>query len=143
VEETEGVKDIKSSGQGWPDSSPATWLIQCANSFNAPTHSRRDMTQPIAFGVSFLHSQISIDHLVLDVSFTTFRWKETKDFEIGDWDYMILQMQQVVFIQIHHSIREIWNWGLASERVQSLLLNEVYVWISYMIFIHMHHSKKW
>jgi len=29
--------------------------------------------QPIAFGVSFLHSQISIDDLVLHVSFTTFR----------------------------------------------------------------------
>ena len=39
--------------------------------------------QPIALGVSFLHSQISIDDLVLQVSFTTFRWKESK--EIWDW----------------------------------------------------------
>ena len=38
----------------------------------------------IAFGVSFLHSQFSIDDLVLQVSFTTFRWKDTKEIEIGD-----------------------------------------------------------
>jgi len=49
--------------------------------------------QPIAFGVSFLHSQISIDGVILWVSFTTFRWKETKEIEIGDLDEMTLQMQ--------------------------------------------------
>ena len=38
--------------------------------------------QPIAFGVSFLHSQISIDDLVLQVSITTFRGKETKEITI-------------------------------------------------------------
>jgi len=42
--------------------------------------------QPIAFGVSFLHSQISIDDLLLYVTFTTIRWKETKEIKIGDWD---------------------------------------------------------
>jgi len=40
--------------------------------------------QTIAFEVSFLQSQISIDVLVLEVSFATFRWKETKVIEIGD-----------------------------------------------------------
>ena len=46
----------------------------------------RYMKQPIwrsllPFGVSFLYSQISINDLVLWVSFTTFRWKETKEFK--------------------------------------------------------------
>jgi len=48
-------------------------------------NSMRIHLQPIAFGVSFLHSQISIDDPVLQISFTTFRWKETKEIEIGDW----------------------------------------------------------
>jgi len=48
--------------------------------------------QPIAFGVSLLHSQISIDNLVLYISFTTFLWKETMEIEIGYWDYMTIQM---------------------------------------------------
>jgi len=39
---------------------------------------------PIAFGVSFLQSQISIDDPVLQVSFTMFCWKETKEIVIGD-----------------------------------------------------------
>jgi len=34
--------------------------------------------QPIASGVSFLQSRISIDNLVLWVSIPTFRWKETQ-----------------------------------------------------------------
>ena len=37
-------------------------------------------------GMSILHSQISIDDLVLEVLFATFRWKETKEIEIGDWN---------------------------------------------------------
>ena len=49
--------------------------------------------QPIAFGVSLLQSRISIDNLVLYVSFATFRWKETKEIEIGDWDLTTLHMQ--------------------------------------------------
>jgi len=35
------------------------------------------MVQLIAFGESFLQSQVSTNHLVLFVSFATFRWKET------------------------------------------------------------------
>jgi len=49
--------------------------------------------QPIAFGVSLLQSRISIDNLVLYVSFAAFRWQETKEIEIEDWDLMTLQMQ--------------------------------------------------
>ena len=45
---------------------------------------------PMAFGVSFLHSQISIHDLVLQVSFTTFRWKETEEIEMGDWDWVVI-----------------------------------------------------
>jgi len=41
---------------------------------------------PISFGVSFFQSRISINHLVLWVSFATFRWKETNEIEFGDWD---------------------------------------------------------
>jgi len=52
--------------------------------------------QPIALGVSFFRSQITIDALVLYVSFTTFRWKETKEIEIGD--YVTLQMQEAVHV---------------------------------------------
>jgi len=37
-------------------------------------------------GVSCLHSRISIDNRVLYVSFTMFRWKETEEIEIGDWN---------------------------------------------------------
>ena len=40
--------------------------------------------QHVAFGVSCLQSQISIDDLVLYVSFTTFRWNEI-EIEIWDW----------------------------------------------------------
>jgi len=42
------------------------------------------MRQHIAFGVSFLQSQISIDDLVLLVSFAAFRWRETNEIQIGD-----------------------------------------------------------
>ena len=55
------------------------------------THS--SLVQPIAFGVSFLESQLSIDDLVLSVSFTTLRWTETNEIEIGDWVEVTLQMQ--------------------------------------------------
>jgi len=51
---------------------------------------------PIVFGVSFLQSQISIDNLVLYVSFVTFRWKETTEIEIGDWEQTTLQSQLTV-----------------------------------------------
>ena len=34
--------------------------------------------QPVAFGVSFLQSQISINDLYLQVSFATFRWKDNE-----------------------------------------------------------------
>jgi len=44
--------------------------------------------QPIAFGVSFLESRFLIDNLKLYVSCTTFRWKETKEIEVRDWDEM-------------------------------------------------------
>ena len=53
--------------------------------FKKPTN-RSNPIQPIACGVSFLHSQISIDNLVLQVSFTGFRRKETWEIEIGDCD---------------------------------------------------------
>jgi len=56
----------------------------------------------IAFGVSFLHSQISIDDPVLQVFFSSFRQNETKEIEIGDWDSMTLQMQQAIMrVRIH------------------------------------------
>ena len=41
-------------------------------------------------------SPFSINHLVFEVSFTTFRWKETKEIEIEDWDEMTLPMQLAV-----------------------------------------------
>jgi len=40
------------------------------------------MVQPVAFRGSFLQSQISIDDLLLQVSFATFRWKETNGIEL-------------------------------------------------------------
>jgi len=40
--------------------------------------------QPIAFGVSFLQPQISIDNPVLLVFFITSRWKESNQIETGD-----------------------------------------------------------
>ena len=43
--------------------------------------------------MSFLHSHISIDVLVVDVFFVTFRWKETTEIENGESDCMTLQMQ--------------------------------------------------
>ena len=42
--------------------------------------------QPIAFGESFLQSQVSINDLVLYVSFAMFRCKETNSIEIGGFD---------------------------------------------------------
>ena len=42
--------------------------------------------QPIAFEVSFLQSQNSIDCLILYSSFATFCWKETNLIEIVEWD---------------------------------------------------------
>ena len=42
------------------------------------------MSQPIAFGMSFLHSQILIVDLDLQVVFASFRWKETLLSEIED-----------------------------------------------------------
>ena len=53
----------------------------------------RVQVQAIAFGVSFLLSQIPVHHLVLWVSSVTFRRKETDEIEIGDSDYMTLQIQ--------------------------------------------------
>ena len=49
--------------------------------------------QPIACEVSFLQFQSSIDYLVLYVFFATFRWQETNQIEIGEWDRKTLQMQ--------------------------------------------------
>jgi len=49
-------------------------------------HKWMSHVQPIAFEVSFLQSQISIKTLVLQVSFDTFRWKETNEIKIGDED---------------------------------------------------------
>jgi len=57
--------------------------------------SLRRPVQHIAFGMSFLRSQISIDDLVLQVSFATFRWKKT-NVEMGDWGWMTLRMQLAV-----------------------------------------------
>jgi len=45
--------------------------------------------QRIAFGVSFLQSRISIDNLVLWVSFATFRCKEANEIEIADSDWRL------------------------------------------------------
>ena len=59
-----------------------------------------EYVQLIAIGVSFLHSQFSIEDVVLYVSFTTFRWKETKEIGIGDWDSMTLQMQLSVHTRV-------------------------------------------
>ena len=71
------------------------WYDRC-------THLYQSIVQPVAFGVSFLHSEIAIDDLVLWVSFTTFRSNETKEIEIGDWDWMTLQVQQAV--SVRHSL---------------------------------------
>jgi len=40
--------------------------------------------RPVAFGVPFLHSQIPINDQVVYVFFTTVRWKEAKEIEIGN-----------------------------------------------------------
>jgi len=56
--------------------------------------------QPIAFGVSFLHSQISIDDLVLQVSFCTFRWKEIKEIEKGLLDVFVFSSNQTRFLSV-------------------------------------------
>jgi len=71
--------------------------LQCRHEFETH-HSARGLdavVQPIAFGVSFFkeflqrsHSQISIDNLVLWVSYATFRRKQSNEIEIGDWDWM-------------------------------------------------------
>jgi len=78
----------------------STWIYIIIYGFCLP-HMWRDSTrsyaiyhvQPIAFGVSFLQSHLSIEDVVLKVSFATFRWKETKEIEIGDWVEVTLQMQ--------------------------------------------------
>jgi len=50
----------------------------------------------IAFGVFFMHSQISIVVLVLWVSFDTFHWKEIHKIEIGVWVWITLQKPRAV-----------------------------------------------
>ena len=57
-------------------------MFECSTYFKYV--GRHMLVQHIAFGMSFFHSQISIDDLVLLVSFTTFRSKEIKEIEIGD-----------------------------------------------------------
>ena len=47
-------------------------------------HVRVKIVQPIAFRVSFLQSQISIDDLVLYVSFATVIGNESNAIELGD-----------------------------------------------------------
>jgi len=42
--------------------------------------------------------QISIHTLLLHVFLTTFRWKETPEIEIGDWDWTTLQMQKNLLV---------------------------------------------
>ena len=54
------------------------------------------MRSHMCIQMSFLHSHILIDDKVLQVSFTTFRWKETKEIEIWDCDSTTLQMQYAV-----------------------------------------------
>jgi len=44
-----------------------------------------DLEQTIAFGVSSILSQISIDDQILEVSVATFRCKVTIEIEMGDW----------------------------------------------------------
>ena len=56
--------------------------------------------QPIAFGVSFLHSQISVDDLILQVSFTTFRWKEIKEIEKGLLDVYVFSFNYTRFLSV-------------------------------------------
>ena len=50
-------------------------------------HPLAHQVQPVAFGVFFLQFQISLDHLVLQVLFSTFHGKEANEVDIGDWDF--------------------------------------------------------
>ena len=58
------------------------------------------MSQSIAFGESFLQSRVSINSLVLYVSFATFRLNETNWIEIGGFDGMALHTQWAVHAHI-------------------------------------------
>jgi len=73
------------------------WMSHVTNMFESchtcgwvMSHIWMSHLQPIAYGVSFLRSPISIEDLVLWVSFATFRWKETNKIEIRDWDHVVL-----------------------------------------------------
>jgi len=48
--------------------------------------------------------------LVLYVSFATFRWTETKEIEIGELDWITLQMRQAVLVlYVWHDLRVAWS----------------------------------
>ena len=63
---------------------------------SSPPRKEKKKLQPVAFGISFFLSEVSINNLVLEVSFVTFRRKETIAIEVGDWGWMTLQMQCAV-----------------------------------------------
>ena len=71
---------------------PCTFGCQCL-------HIHLTLPQPIAFGVSFLESHISIDNPIFQVSFAIFRCKETIEIENGDRDGMTLQMQLYIKLE--------------------------------------------
>jgi len=75
----------------WPVVQLFTPLISCCvcvcgclNEYTPGSALRHREVQPIVFRVSFFQYRIPIHSLVLSVSFTTFRRKETKKIEIGD-----------------------------------------------------------
>ena len=69
-------------------------------------------SQPILFEVSFLQSQISINNLVLYVSFATFRWKEKDEIEIGG-------------CEIFNWVASVWGWSIGSQFLNVFLLNVI------------------
>ena len=100
-----------------------TWIRMTTRTDDMGGHLRNDTShtnmnekiwQPITFAVSFLPSQISIDHLVFWVSFATFRWKQTNAIELGDWVGMMLQMHVDMNV-IPYECDPIWMWSHMNE----------------------------
>jgi len=92
---------------------------------------RTIILQPIAYGASFPHSQISIVVLVLSVSFATFHWKETHQIEIGYSDRKVLLWRHLAKKRFHPDSKRLMN------ETYTRLLNETNVKRDYKLDMHM------